>query len=205
MLHPRAPVNTGRAVLGKHSLAAQGPRALNHVVKRKGWYLITSINLGGISSLESGPPVRGKMKSDVCRKYYTRLPQGKIFISLPESSLYFSYLSGTGASELKSIIWKWELPCCEKNFQITIKMEWKEWSIGWRAVNGCSCVECQVDTHTHTHRHRHTQHTHTHTHTHTQPLMQIQPYSLNILAFVYIESSLIILVGLFKNPQFKKK
>ena len=32
-----------------------------------------------------------------------------------------------------------------------------------------------------------------HTHTHTQLLMQIQSYSLIILAFVYIESSLITL------------
>ena len=50
----------------------------------------------------------------------------------------------------------------------------------------------------------HTQHTHTHTHTHTQPRMQIQSYSLNTVAFVSIESSLIMLLGLFKNPLFKK-
>lgn len=71
--------------------------------------------------LESRPPVRGKIKSYVCRKYYTRLPQGKIFISLPMSSLYFSYLSGVLASELSFCIPKmyhiktrtWP-PCCEK-------------------------------------------------------------------------------------------
>lgn len=118
--HPRAGVNTGCAVLAKSSLTAQGPGALNHVIKWKCWYLITSINLGGISSLESRPPVGGKIKSYVCRKYYTRLPQGKIFISLPVSSLYFSYLSGVWASEVSFCIPKihhiqmrtW-LPCCE--------------------------------------------------------------------------------------------
>lgn len=119
--HPRGSVNTGCMVLGKHSLTAQGPRALNHVVKWKCWYLITSINLGGISSLESRPPVRGKIKSYVCRKYYTRLPPGKIFISLPVSSLYFSYLSGVWASKWSFCILKihhikmrTQLPCCEK-------------------------------------------------------------------------------------------
>ena len=35
--------------------------------------------------------------------------------------------------------------------------------------------------------------------------MQIQSYSLNILAFVSIESILIMLLELFKNPQFKNK
>lgn len=118
---PRDSVNTGCIVLGKHLLAAQGPRALNHVVKWKCWYLITSINLGGVSSLESRPPVRGKIKSYVCRKYYTRLPPGKIFISLPVSSLYFTYLSGVWASEwsfyipkIHHIKMRTRLPCCEK-------------------------------------------------------------------------------------------
>lgn len=86
-------------------------RSLNPCCKMECWYLITSINLGGISSLESGPPVSGKIKSYVCRKYYTRLPQGKIFISPPVSPLYVGYLSGVNSvsAYLKYIILKWEL------------------------------------------------------------------------------------------------
>lgn len=73
-------VSTGSTVLGKHSLTAQGPRALNHVVKWKCGYLITSINLGGVSWLESGPPVRGKIKSYVYRKIlYQTAPRQNIY------------------------------------------------------------------------------------------------------------------------------
>lgn len=65
------------------------------------------------------------------------------------------------------------------------------WLKGGRRLQLCGVPSC------HTHN--------THTHTHTQPWMQIQSYSLNILAFVSIESILIMLLELFKNPQFKNK
>ena len=102
-------------------------------------------------------PVRGKIKSDVCRKCYTRLPQGKIFISFPESSLYFSYLSGIRTSESSFCIpqihpMKMRTSLPWRIFQIPIKIEWKEWSAGWRAAAVWSANL------------PHTPHTHAHTH-----------------------------------------
>lgn len=113
-------------------------RSLNQIVKHKCCSLITSINLGGISSLESRPPVRGKIKSYVCRKYHTGCPRAKyllvcLSLSFSLHCVLRTYLESERVNWvsacLKYIIMKWEVGLLAVEiFQITIKIEREEQS-----------------------------------------------------------------------------